>query len=74
MGVICSIIFTYFHIKILPISVYFYKETILFLCMLLLYFLVNLFEMKKIKRLAGMGIILNMINLIGFKVINFVIR
>jgi hypothetical protein len=74
MGLICSIIFTYFHIKILPISVYFYKESVLFVCMLLLCFLVNLFEMKNFKKLVSVGVILNIINLFGFRAINSIIK
>ncbi|MBU5437777.1 hypothetical protein KQI42_07145 [Tissierella sp. MSJ-40] len=61
----------YFHAKAFPLILFRYhkQEFILLLCILFLYFLAKMFEMKKIKKVIALGIILSVINLIGFRIL-----
>lgn len=70
MGTVATIIFTYLHIIMWPIEVLFYpKEIILFICMIILFLFTKRYKIKYIDIITIIGIILGIINLVGFKVI-----
>lgn len=70
IGAVSTIIFTYVHVKMLPIEVCFYpQEVILFLSMILLYLFSRRYKMRCIKIIGVIALILGMFNLIGFKII-----
>lgn len=70
LGTISTIIFTYLHIKMLPIEIYFYpKEIILFFTMILLYLFSIRYKIKHINIIAIIGLLLGMFNLLGFKIV-----
>lgn len=70
IGLISTAIFTYLHVKMLPIEICFYpQEVILFLSMILLYLFSRRYKMRCIKIIGVIALILGMFNLIGFKII-----
>ena len=70
MGIISSILLFRFHVENWPVIISFYpQELILFLCMIGVFLLAIRFEVKYFKWLTLAGIILSVINLLGFNLL-----
>ncbi|MBU5439684.1 hypothetical protein KQI42_16840 [Tissierella sp. MSJ-40] len=62
------------HIEMMPYYFKHQNEIILLLSMYICYLWSDKYKIKKIKTLAAVGVILGMINLVGFRLINLIIK
>lgn len=70
MGTVSTVLFTYLHIKMLPIIISIYpQEIILFVSIAALYLFSRRHKIKYSKIIGSTGLILGMINLVGFKIV-----
>lgn len=75
ISTIATFIFAYFHIVMYPVNIVFYPQEIILLIVMPILFLFTIrYKMKYIKIIAVINILLDIINLLGFKVVIYLVR